>query len=1427
MQRINMASDQKSSSMTHIALGVLPIIVGVIAYLSNPIVGLSLSAVETWVTCMLLFVMADLMGDSLKYRQWNGYRNLSAVVALLTLGVAPAFGVVIFGSLLAALLRTLKVRCSNRTLSLAQTVELALNRIALTGIPLTAAASIYVLLNGAVPLPYLNAETLPPLAAMLLTCFVISRPLESQLIPETASLTRFQLLADLQILFLMVTLPLVLVKAGFGVFIVIMGLVATLLLRHWQVEETQHTLSRRVQELSMLNNIGQMISANLVLDDVLLNIYRQVIQFIDLSVFYIALYDKEQNTLDYRLVMANGQRVKWAARKLGGGTVEQIIKDKKPLRITSSQRNAASKEFTPSGGYLTFVGVPLLAGTEVLGVMAVMSSESENDFTQDEVTILQTIASQAGLAVRNAVLFTQRTQLAENLARINHTVQNSFFNADRDEALRLACHTALTIADAQKAAVLLLDKDKGTLKLTAHINLSPALEETLTHEKPYNPDTYADGIHVATNPTGSDSLLDYRSAAEIPLQSSASTLGILVIYHDTPYYYRQTVLDLLNTLANQIGAALDNAYLFQALELYAFEMTQLVHFSRISTASLEFDKIVKDIAEVFRQMMNANRVILVLSDGDRVVELATVVNGDFQVAQLDGVPMRAFPELLHPSEKVYHITSSTISDTLRRLMHGNEEETMAFVPLMLDDAMFGAVLLGNRQMRTFTPREWQFMEMAANQITAQIKNVQLYQNTQRKLNQRLEQLSLIEEIAQQITSSLDLNQTIDNVLEAAMRTTQADLVSLSLLTDSDQFWIIEQRRENGKLVKHYASQNKNSGVLGEVVRTGKPVIVPENSDYPGYVRAPSDTYRSSMAVPMFHYGKVVGALNLESLQPYFFERQQVGFINNLASHAVLSIENARQLAERQHEIQMLRSLRELSLVLAASDDIHSVAQAILEQGLDLLLGQDAVIYRYDDEADQLTLLAQIWSYENGSGYAERVLPYELAHNVAQSGEMRLIDDVCNSELFRQSEAFHYVSVIGVPIKRGLHVHSVLVMTFASQREFRERDVNTLDLLVSQALGHLENATLHERIRAGRDQMRVILDSTRDGMILLDRDVRLVEINPAAERLLGINLEEHIGEYFPDTLLRHAEDAGETGYSPEEVQHMARILRLEPESTTRRQFQHTARNQIRFIEEIGSPVRDEHQNIVGRLLVLRDITEERLLSEQREDLTRMMIHDLRAPLGVMIRSHELALPSIAHPAEHDEVRKLMKSSLSSANRLLRLVNSLLDIAKMEESGMKLSLSPAPIEGMIETAITELLPSMQEAELKLNLSIPLDVPMVQVDRDKVERVLINLLDNAMRYTPKGGEILVAVRVLAETHFIEVQIADSGPGIPVHEREQVFAKFHRIKNNDPLRGSKGSGLGLTFCKLTVEAHGGRIKVDAQTPLPGASFSFTLPTT
>jgi two-component system clock-associated histidine kinase SasA len=115
-------------------------------------------------------------------------------------------------------------------------------------------------------------------------------------------------------------------------------------------------------------------------------------------------------------------------------------------------------------------------------------------------------------------------------------------------------------------------------------------------------------------------------------------------------------------------------------------------------------------------------------------------------------------------------------------------------------------------------------------------------------------------------------------------------------------------------------------------------------------------------------------------------------------------------------------------------------------------------------------------------------------------------------------------------------------------------------------------------------------------------------------------------------------------------------------------------------------------------------------------------------------------------------------------------------------------------------------------------------VRVDVDKIRRVIINLLDNALRYSPAGKSVLVAARYDVHRGKVLVEVADSGPGIPEGERERIFEQYWQVKENKPLRGTKGSGIGLTFCQRVLEAHGERIWVEAEGPLPGACFAFTL---
>jgi len=1360
--------------------------------------------------CLGLFVLAALPNIHAKRSLWAGYRSLALLLCWLTAGPLVAVAVAVIGSAVGASLHPPADRLA------------ALRRITLSGVVLLVAVALLTLLGGTTPVRALTLDTMLPVVMALLGGFISGHVVEALWIGRVVVEPR-QIISEILQILLALFLPPV-AQNNPGLFILVIALIALQIWYLLDAERARAALHRRAQEMALLNTVGQFTSDNLNLDDVLWNIYTHVVKLIDVSIFYIALYDDERQMLDFRLVVADGKRVVWQPRKFGQGTAEHVIRERKLLHIRARDRrkDAQFESVNSITPFMDYLGVPLLVGARVVGVLSVLSTVSEDAFGDDEISVLQTVANQAALAVRNATLYTRQAEMVEKLSRINESVQQVLFNSNRDRALDAACQTAQAISGAAAVAIFLKQQETVTLKTGA--GLTPAYRAWIeAHPVSVPPD-----IRLISNVSSqTDAELqqfarhsEFQALIELPLRSGQVDWGLLAVYYPTPHYFRQQDIDLLATLANQITAMLENTHLFEIMEQYAYEMSQLVQLSRITTSSLNLPVVMRDVADMFRQMTSANRVAVIALEGQqaRLLTVSGTVNGTYS---------EPLPELLelmsaqHPSPRAYRAGDATLSAAMAAQMAAHEEQMIVLAPLVVENEVRGAVLLGCQQVRDFAGRDWQLVEAASNQIAAQINNIYLYEKIQQDRNRRLAQVAVIEDVARQVSSSLDFNQIINHVLEAALTATEADLVQLGLVTDADQLWVIEQRLEADHTRRRYFSQDRQPGLAGEVLRSGRPVLVPDNRAASFYESDYGTAYRSALGVPLVKTDAVIGVLLVESRQASAFSQEQEAFLSSLAGHAVMSIENARFLDERRHEINLLKSLRDLSLWLVSADDTRSVGYEILETTLQLLQGKQAILFA--QEGDQLRPVAKLWYSEQPVVNAEEKLPRALAAEAARTAELVHLIDVSDHPL--HTPAFDYDSIVAIPLKHARHVPYIIVVTFDGHRQLIERDLNTIDLLAGQAIGHLENASLHERIRAGRDQMRAILNSTRDGLILLDCDARLIEVNPSAQQLLAMDLSQQIGQFFPDVLLRHIQTAGADTYTADDVAELVNLLHTRPEAETRREMRRRSDSRTLYLEEVGLPVRDQDGEITGRLLVLRDVTEARLLEEQREDLTDMLIHDLRGPLGAIQNAMDLALPRLAEPADYADNAVLIAASRENAARLLRLVETLLDISRMQRPGLELRREAVSIETMAQSAITALLTTAQKARIRIRTDFPSDLPPVDVDHEKIERVIINLLDNALRYAPSGSDILLTAHVLEPQQWVEIRVADSGPGIPPERHTDIFERFRRIPGQEPRRGHRGHGLGLNFARMAVEKHGGSIRIADDCALPGACFAFTLP--
>ena len=232
---------------------------------------------------------------------------------------------------------------------------------------------------------------------------------------------------------------------------------------------------------------------------------------------------------------------------------------------------------------------------------------------------------------------------------------------------------------------------------------------------------------------------------------------------------------------------------------------------------------------------------------------------------------------------------------------------------------------------------------------------------------------------------------------------------------------------------------------------------------------------------------------------------------------------------------------------------------------------------------------------------------------------------------------------------------------------------------------------------------------------------------------------------------------------------------------------------------------------------------------RDGLAAMMVHDLRTPLTAILGSLETM--RMAEPNEFQ--LELLDICSRSSNRLLSIVNDLLDVSKMENGEMKLMRTPIQITDLINDSLDQIAPrqgdkriTRYEREIELAIELSENLPVLQADYDLLSRVIINLVGNAIKFEPRKGTVTSSAVCDSSTPGVPsvlFKVRDNGPGVSLEDQERIFDKFGQVESN--LQGRRlSTGLGLTFCKLAVEAHGGKIWIES-TPGEGSHFYFSIP--
>jgi PAS domain S-box-containing protein len=605
---------------------------------------------------------------------------------------------------------------------------------------------------------------------------------------------------------------------------------------------------------------------------------------------------------------------------------------------------------------------------------------------------------------------------------------------------------------------------------------------------------------------------------------------------------------------------------------------------------------------------------------------------------------------------------------------------------------------------------------------------------------------------------------------------------------------------------------------------------------------------SLLMVPLVTQDRVIGTLLLgEMEQPYHFSESEVALVRILTAPLAAAISAFHTTEAARRRSAEIAALNDIANAITSSLDTREVYHLVVSKLNEYFRVDAGSLLLRDDETGDLHFVMTLEGGEEKLAGVHVPCGQGVVGHVAETQRYEIVHDPANDPRFyaKISQDTGYIphSILCVPMLIKGRTVGVIELLNKQEGSFTDDEAQRLTRMASTIAVAIENARLFQQVATGRERLEAILNSTNDGIIMADMRGFVVTANPRAASLFQLSEPRLIGRKIQDLLaMLHRRSKVATAppwlndsEDDEEERRLSDVIEFEMSGGPRH----------RYIRHFALPVHDSDQVEIGQLLLFQDVSKERELAQLREDFMGMLVHDLRAPLTSIMNGITMVQRGLGGPVTEQQ-HDLLDISYKSSQTVLEMVNTLLDISKMEQGRMPLNYEPISPYALIDEPMDRLRPTSDDAEVMLCPQLPVGLPLVEADREKLVRVLQNLLDNAIKYSPRGQQVTLGVAhvqidstgirqythtesialpvslpALPENDWMVFWVSDSGQGIAPENFERIFQKFVQIEDG---RKSQGTGLGLPFCKLTIESHGGQIWLES-TLGEGSTFAFVLP--
>ena len=608
------------------------------------------------------------------------------------------------------------------------------------------------------------------------------------------------------------------------------------------------------------------------------------------------------------------------------------------------------------------------------------------------------------------------------------------------------------------------------------------------------------------------------------------------------------------------------------------------------------------------------------------------------------------------------------------------------------------------------------------------------------------------------------------------------------------------------------------------------------------LRVATNTQLWYYGAPIMWAGRLWGVLELRASGPDCFVASEQSLIAALLPllAAALTTESSTALAVvsgapltttlRAGELvpSQQRVLNAINTALDEPADLNSLMAALLRWALDSTGAEAGSVNLIDHDRHEVVLqvfegygLAPLGQDQLGQPQRRRPWDQSIVGKVARDARAVLLRDVTQDPDY-QPVVPEVRAELAFPIIHAGRTLAVIQLDSPRSAAFGENEVSFLRALCAAAVQPLRRALHAQELLESSTQLSQVFSSMPNGLALLDAQGRVLRHNPAWLSVWGLGpleLDEQFQvpwDLVPLLLPRLSDPLGLTDFgasgqrSPTEI--LSALVHL--------------KNPHQELQLLSVPTRDSRGLLTGRLWVATDVTLEREADRLKTEFVSVVSHELRTPLTSILGYTELLMARDFAPAEQKE---FIKTVYDEASHLSKIVEDLLGVTRLESGRVKLNQWVVSMRQLIQEVIAQINIHLSNRH-RLVIDLPAQIAPAYIDRDKVKQILFNLLTNAVKYSPKGGEVVLSIgelETLPDDHppgrWLQLSVRDQGMGISEEDLPRIWERFYRVDNSNTRRIG-GTGLGLAIVRSLVELHGGRIWARSVVG-KGSTFTFTIP--